>query len=150
MAMIAMVAAWFAAAGIGLWWWRANLERPSTAAAEQAPRSVPERSLDPRKLSGANGKQLWMLRSDPQCTNSVKLSGRRVRGDRAISLFTLGCQPARCSCHYQRVSDPRRRLRRLASDRREEIRFSTSSNDRRLSNDRRSDALAWSDAPYAR
>lgn len=148
MTTVVMVTAWIAAAGFGFWWWRNNLETSESSEFDSPPREAPLRSLNPREFGDAGAGQLWMLRTDMQCPNATKISGRRVRGDRAISLFTLGCQPGRCSCHYLKVSDPRRQPRRLASDRRDEIRFSTD-DDRRHNDDRRSEARPWSKAPYA-
>lgn len=143
MAMIGLILAWIAAAALGLQWWRNSILEGDEERGRNTPQRPAARSLNPRQLGDQAAAQLWILRSDPSCTHSAKLNGRRVRGDQAIPLFNLGCRPGQCDCHYQRTSEARRRLRRVNTDRREELRFSNSS-ERRDSDDRRGDARAWS------
>ena len=150
MTMIGMLVAWIAAAAAGLFWWRRGVMATveGTPARRKAVPTAPMRSVDPRQLGSAASQQIWVLRSDPNCAHSRSLSGRRTRGDRAVPLATLGCNPSTCSCHYQRAADGRRKSRRISTDRRDGIRFSTDS-DRRASDERRRDARAWSPAHRA-
>ena len=98
------------------------------------------RSLNPRHHVDLS--PVWRLTKDPQCRRATHLSSGLLAAADAENLEAYGCGPGHCRCHYTPVSDRRRRPRRLASDRREQIRFAADP-DRRHDDRRQQDRL-WS------
>jgi hypothetical protein len=69
------------------------------------------------------------------------LAEQPVRAAPALPLFS--CGRVDCACRYERMGDPRRKARRVANDRRDNIRFE---NGRRERPDRRMPNTVWDQA----
>lgn len=111
--------------------------RPDTRKA--ATPSVPPQSSDPRRFAGAEGVGAWVLKAgDPTCACEFALAndGRRFSAAGAIPLPAPSCCRSDCACMYKPLPEERKAARRLAVERREQVRFGAKS-DRRANSGRR-------------
>jgi hypothetical protein len=134
---IALVAAFF------FLFMRRNADGQS--AHDAAPRASGERARSMARPSGtpvrteAKGVEAQMLRVpdlNRACEAARHYVGRTLDAATAPKLPLPGCGVVECRCRYERVVNLRRRERREATDRRDEIRFETKI-DRRSNPDRR-------------
>jgi hypothetical protein len=141
---IAVVAAFFFLA------LRRNADDPSAtngaarASSRERPRSVARPSDAPSKTN-APGIEAQMLRVpdlNRACEAARHYVGRTLDAATSPKLPLPGCGVVECRCRYERVVNLRRRERREATDRRDEIRFQTKI-DRRANPDRRTWNAFW-------
>jgi hypothetical protein len=103
-----------------------------------APSRIPtvSRCVHPRQANRPD-VQVWVLRASNACTLTREmLDGRRYPTETAPALPGVGCRQQDCQCHYQPLTEARRRERRRGEDRRDQFRFEKRS-DRRRHDDRR-------------
>ena len=111
---------------------------PRMANGHERPRSAARPSSTPIRTE-AKGVETQMLRVpdlNRACEAARHYVGRTLDAATAPKLPLPGCGVVECRCRYERVVNLRRKERREAIDRRDEIRFETKI-DRRANPDRR-------------
>jgi hypothetical protein len=92
-----------------------------------------------------NSTYLLVLRTAPGgcfCQTARQFAGKTFDRATAPKLPLAGCAHSECRCRFEAIADRRRRARREATDRRDQIRF-TSKGDRRIAADRRRPNAVW-------
>ncbi len=123
---------------------RSTTNSAAHANGHERPRSVARPSDTPIRTA-AKGVETQMLRVpdlNRACEAARHYVGRTLDAATAPKLPLPGCGVVECRCRYERVVNLRRKERREASDRRDEIRFETKI-DRRAKPDRRVWGAFW-------
>jgi hypothetical protein len=96
--------------------------------------------LDQLRMS----KQFWGVEiHQPGCAAATKLTGKQFPIDSAPHLPVEGCVASHCTCRYMGLRNRRTMRRRLAHERRDELRFELEKSDRRAHKDRRKAIDKW-------
>jgi hypothetical protein len=153
MNLIGWVALAAAGSGALVWaWWRWRLRaEPAVTVMSAVPLPPPASrgggTKSPAPPRPGDGR-IWEFQAAPNaCEQAKRMQGRRVESDNLVAVPLPGCGRTDCACRFQARTDARKNVRRQSTDRREELRFEKSSQDRRDRKDRRK-PRGWSDDTY--
>jgi hypothetical protein len=114
--------------------------KPALRIAKPAVPAVPRQSVDPRRFTGTEGVGAWILQVDDParaCEFAQANRDRRFSAAGATPLPAPGCCRGDCACMYKAQPEHRQGPRRVAAERREQVRFETKKVDRRKNSGRR-------------